>query len=381
MFDDNRIQENGAEIKPPTLKDVSQSGRKRPWRTHKLNGLLLSESYKRLGKEKKAQRCEECGSFLRFGVCQEHSFLQLTGANFCRMRLCPMCGWRKSLLTGFQVRRVCHEANGREKLRWLFLTLTVRNCAADELAATLDKMFAGWKRFVKRKVVENAVVGWFRGLEVTRNNDRHSEWCGTYHPHFHVLLCVRPTFFSRQENYLKQKDWQALWQSALRLDYAPVVDVRAVKPKQIGEVGELDLGQIEAKIKGMEAAVAETAKYVAKSNDYLIYQEYEVKQEGKRRKVVPKFGSGIDEEQTDVAVETLDTALARRRLLGYGGLLKDIWSELAERGEVADAEDEAADLVSVNGAPNGCKCPTCASDLADTMYKWHYGVKNYVAIV
>lgn len=391
MFDDNSILENEAECKPHLLEDVSSAGRKRPWRTHRLNSILLSQSYRRLGQNKKAERCEDCGSLLRFVGCEQHGHLQLTGANFCKVRLCSMCGWRKSLVTAFQVRRVCHEANERENLSWLFLTLTVRNCQADELSGTLDKMFDGWKRFVKRKAFDSAVVGWFRGLEVTRNNDARSIWHRTYHPHFHVLVCVRPSYFKgKSKGYLTQKDWQALWQSAMRLDYDPVIDVRPVKPKsEMSEIGELagiaDLEQAKVRLKALESAVAETAKYATKSNDYLIYEDYEIKYvEGdkgkKREKVVPKFDSGINEAETDEAVSTLDSALSGRRLLGYGGLLKDIWAELADRGEVVDAEDENADLVHVNGTP-GCKCPTCNSELTDTIYRWHSGVKNYVSIV
>lgn len=58
----------------------------------------------------------------------------------------------------------------------------------------------------------------------------------------------------------------------------------------------------------LESAVAETAKYVSKSNDYLIYEDYEIKYiEGDKRKnrekMVPKFDSGINERATYEAKE------------------------------------------------------------------------------
>lgn len=71
-------------------------------------------------------------------------------------------------------------------------------------------MLNGWQRFAQRKVFRSAVVSWFRGLEVTRNNDKRSKWKGTCHPHFQVLICVKPHYFTGT-GYLKQKDWQGLW--------------------------------------------------------------------------------------------------------------------------------------------------------------------------
>ena len=48
------------------------------------------------------------------------------------------------------------------------------------------------------------------------------------HPHFHALLLVQSNYFTT--NYIKQNDWVEMWQKALRVDYAPSVNVKAVKP-------------------------------------------------------------------------------------------------------------------------------------------------------
>jgi hypothetical protein len=67
-------------------------------------------------------------------------------------------------------------------------------------------------------------IGWLKSMEVTRGKD------GSAHPHFHCLMMVKPGYFGK--NYLKQADWGEMWQQSMRLDYAPVVDVRAVKKGQ-----------------------------------------------------------------------------------------------------------------------------------------------------
>jgi plasmid rolling circle replication initiator protein Rep len=57
---------------------------------------------------------------------------------------------------------------------------------------------------------------------VTRGED------GSAHPHFHCLLMVPPGYF-KGKNYLSQANWVQLWRKSMRLDYNPILDVRAVK--------------------------------------------------------------------------------------------------------------------------------------------------------
>ncbi|GAA3332276.1 hypothetical protein GCM10020331_091810 [Ectobacillus funiculus] len=81
-----------------------------------------------------------------------------------------MCTWRRSLKIANQNRQIVELANERQKkLRWIFLTLTIRNVEGKELKQTIDHMMKSWDRFRGYKSVQNAVVGWFRGLEITRN--------------------------------------------------------------------------------------------------------------------------------------------------------------------------------------------------------------------
>ena len=70
------------------------------------------------------------------------------------------------------------------------------------------------------------MMGFLRATEVTRN-----ELMDTYHPHIHVLLFVSPTYFKNKENYISQDEWTELWKKSAKLDYYPIVDVRAIKPK------------------------------------------------------------------------------------------------------------------------------------------------------
>ncbi len=106
--------------------------------------------------------------------------------------------------------------------RWLFVTLTVRNCRITELKETLQWMNKSWQRLSQLKVFP--ADGWLRSTEVTRGKD------GSAHPHFHCLLMVKPGYFGK--NYIKQTEWVELWRKSLRIDYNPVLDVQAVKKGQ-----------------------------------------------------------------------------------------------------------------------------------------------------
>lgn len=83
------------------------------------------------------------------------------------------------------------------KHRWLFLTVTLKNCPIGELRQTLDWMNKSFVRLTKLK--EWPGVGWIKSVEVTRGKN------GNAHPHLHVLLMVEPGYFG--PNYLSQERW------------------------------------------------------------------------------------------------------------------------------------------------------------------------------
>ena len=61
------------------------------------------------------------------------------------------------------------------------------------------------------------------------------------HPHFHALLLVKPSYFTI--NYIKQGDWVEMWAKALRADYSPSVNVKAVKAT-LDEKGRKQLDKV-----------------------------------------------------------------------------------------------------------------------------------------
>lgn len=247
---------------------ASISARDGVWDRHRVDALYVQKMYAlecEFGRY--SDRIEQCSGWLKFGF-NEVNGLVLKQASFCRVRYCAMCQWRRSLLW----KAMMYQTYDRiiqtyPTHRFVFLTLTVKNPAITDLRETLQHMNKSWQRLIKRKEFMSAVDGWVRTTEITRpkdpkdKNKKNKRVCpvtgNTHaHPHFHIILMVKPTYFSGK-NYIKKSRWAELWGDCLRVDYLPQVDVRTVKPKQ----GATD--------DGMRGAIAETIKYATKPDDII----------------------------------------------------------------------------------------------------------------
>lgn len=332
-------QGNDSEV----LRDLDGNGKERDWKGKKKRALLMAEHHAAVEKlAKKAERMYDCGNYLVFKM--KDGRLKLYQAYFCKARLCPMCNWRRSLKIAFQNKKIIEEVNRREKVRWVFLTLTVRNVEGEKLKETMDQMTKAWNNFSRYAKFRKSVKGYFRAMEVTRNWDKDSEWYGTYHPHFHVLLAVPTNYFSK--NYIKQSEWTDMWQRAMKLDYTPIVHVARVKPKS----ESVNLVDVEEKLRQTileQNAIFEVSKYPVKDTDVI-------------------RGNEVTPENIQT-VKDLDKALAYKRLIAYGGILKEIHKEL----QLGDAED--GDLIHIDEDSD-----EVANGALDVMAYWHVGLNNYV---
>ena len=287
------------------LKDIGATGKERPWAEHRGNAELLAWAYEGLRPEK-AARLRTCAPRLLYEVRRDedgHAKMKLHTAWFCRVRLCPVCQWRRSLKIYGQATKVIEaiEQEAPNKYAWVMLALTVRNITGNALSGTLNEMAEAWHRLLKLNAWKHVVLGTMRSTEVTHNLDISSPSYNTYHPHYHVLLCVRKSYF-KSRNYLSKDAWAALWQRAARLPYKPQIWVTRVQGNNA-------------------AALAEVAKYASKPGDYVLPDDI-----------------GMMEE----TVKILDNALHRRRLLAWTGILKEMHAKLG----LDDAE--AGDLVNTD---------------------------------
>lgn len=286
------------------LLDKNKKGKDRNWRGRKILSLKLADIFEDLGYKKSlVERVQTCGDVLRF-IRREDGSLKLYQAYFCKNKLCPMCNWRRSMKYSYQTSRIVDEViKQKPKARFLFLTLTVKNVEGEALNSTISQLTKSFDRLFRRAKVKKNLIGYLRSVEVT-----HNDKTDTYHPHIHVLMMVKSVYFKGKDNYISQKEWGEMWSQSLRVDYIPLVDVRAVK-----ETG-----------KGLKGAILETAKYPTKP-----------------------IKLDIDNKQV---VDDLYNGLYRKRQLGYGGLFKIIKKQLqlddVENGNLVKTSDEENDLSS-----------------------------------
>ena len=225
------------------------SSRDKPWDKHRLTADRVSAIYEEVEFTDYAGRINRCSQMLLFGSVlddQGAKAIRLKSSFFCRVRHCPVCQWRRSLMWKARLGKVLPVIQkDYPKVRWLHLTLAVRNCEITSLRDTLKLMNDAWKRITKLKVYP--AIGYFKSLEITRGED------GTAHPHFHILLMVESGYFGK--NYINQKEWIEIWRKSLRVDYAPTAHVKSIK----------DLSGND----NLLNAIKEVAKYTVKGDDLI----------------------------------------------------------------------------------------------------------------
>jgi plasmid rolling circle replication initiator protein Rep len=318
-----------------------------------------------------ANRMEVCGSWLLFVRERYDVKLKLADARFCKIPNCPMCQFRRALkwrakflelLPGVSEKFPTH--------KWVFLTLTIRNCDLDDLKGTLRHLNEAFNRLSKN--VRFPMVGLVKTVEVTRAWDcydqftgeflgRHgSKWVFQYqqrnntavrlestnevHPHLHVVGLVKSSYFTH--SYLNHSDWVEMWQKALRIDYTPIVNIQAVKNKKLPKPGEFaNNNRLD---NGMISAICETLKYAVKEQDLI--------------------GSNCQDENANSQwLKRITQQLYKTRKVEYRGVLKEIGKELEEAYN-------SDDLITIDED----KEKTKNVDLEELTFTWYQSLKRYV---
>lgn len=285
------------------FKDSSEKGKDRQWKERKINNINLAKAFDEL-EYKISENIFSCAEILRYKQ-QEDGSLKLYQTWFCKNKLCPICNWRRAMKYSYQTSLIVDEAIKRfPKGRFLFLTLTVKNVVGTELNQAMSEMTKAFNRMTRYKKVDKNMLGYIRATEVTQNEERDD-----YHPHMHILIFVKSSYFSGAgDNYLSQNDWTDLWKKAAKLDYTPVVNIKAVKPQSKNEHDP----------NGMKKAILETAKYPVKPMEF-------------------------DSENIEV-VRDLYEGMYRKRLISFGGIFKEIRKELdldnIEEGDLINTSDD-----------------------------------------
>ena len=314
------------------LKDINKNGKENDWKGKKELAMLLADCFLRLSNKpenllirdnliNKYFLMKNCTNYLTFAETTDGG-KKLVDARFCRIRLCPMCTWRRTKKVFAQVSKIIQEINKDKEREYIFLTLTCKNVQANDLKQQIKDLLQSFQKMMNGNArIKKMCKGYFRGLEVTRNNDD-----GTYHPHIHCVICVNKSYFT-DKTYIPQKEWCSTWQHYLNVDYIPVVHIEKASKNY--------------------KSVAELTKYSVKEGDIFLETD----------------------EKTDDNVMTIYNALHRVRLIGMGGIFKEYHKKL----NLEDTNKEDIDLVHTDEKDDD-------SLLTGILlkYQWNIGYKNYI---
>lgn len=315
--------------------------------------LAVAKKLYAVGLYKVSSNIMNCANYAVRVTCPDCGETQHINLLYCRERLCPLCQYKRSLKIKHNTMDIVRRVEEvHSDIQYLFITLTMRNCYAEELQQAISAELAAWEKLTdKRKRFKKICRGYIRTLEVTYNSDNH-----TYHPHLHVIMAVSDNYFCDPNLYLSHNDIAEQWRTAMKLTYRPIIDVRAITKE--GQKVLLDAGEdvnediiikkLNARELQYEHAVSEVCKYAVKFNY---------------------------EKAPAVALKTLYEALHGRRLISYGGIFRLAKQEL----QIPDEENVSPeDDLSV--LENGI-CSSCAgSELMFELLRFDAGASVYSRI-
>lgn len=342
-MDFSRNDDNLQVAVSPEGEVVTLQDERFPWAERKVKTVKLAKLYEKAGYPDYSLRAATCSTWLQYLVSSDGS-KQLSAANFCQLRLCPLCISRRAKRAVYKLNKVMEQVDKEHGAMFLFLTLTVKNVPGNQLGDTLSQMTKAWDRLMKHRHVKAAVKGWFRTIEVTRGDNRWHKDKKTgkmkfrrdegYHPHIHAVLAVLPEYFSRKSDfYISHSEWVDRWQKVLGAEYRPRVRIQTSKAK-----GEYEAGK---------AAAVEAAKYAVKDEDYI--------------------DETLPESRLIEVLKDYTEALYRRRLTAFGGWMK-------EAAKALNAENlDDGDLVHIEE-------DRVREDVAELIevYGWHFGAGDYI---
>lgn len=300
---------------------VKQESMLEKWAEKKSRSLSVSERMKLIGYYGRGERMANCSDVVTYQLCPECGEFHVKRANLCRDRFCPVCSWRLSLQRfGAMSRVMASLQNGYPEYKYSLVTLTVKNCVADELSETMFAMSSAWHLAINQRRVKPSLVGWARSVEITYNQETQE-----FHPHFHCILVTPPQSMT---DYTLLGEWEkACAKKGL---------ITCTKAQNTAEIQAKDGEKL---IK----SILETVKYAVKTDELTNVP-------------LNKFRSLVD-------------GISKKRLFSSGGLIKDYMKKCGVTvAEMENATEESNDLII---------CNKCGAGTIEIIYKWAFGEKRY----
>lgn len=284
------------------------------WAEKRVTKSQISKKMIQAGFERRGWTMAKCGDSMAIEYCQSCGTHHIRSTNLCRDKLCPVCRWRLSLKRYAQMTATMDVlATEYPAAKYAFMTLTVKNCEVSNLRKTLKEMSKAWNRLLQRKIMKNNIQGWARSVEYTYNAKTK-----TLHPHYHVILMLAPKITPDE---LQASKIAHEWETAMRLPYTPIIDIRAIKQGTTGDIS---------------GAVCETFKYTVKDYD-LNQMPLEV------------FGDFVGQT-------------CGLRAMAFGGEIKKIRALLGYTEKDSETIETTEETLIT--------CPKCGTEMQTAIFEW-----------
>lgn len=266
-------------------------------------------------------RVQGCAGELKF-FSLESGEKQVFDANFCHMRLCPMCNGRRELRADDLMKKVMDKVHSDYGAKFVFLRFDFLKSDGSNLREDIKGLVKTWNRFVSYQGVKKVVPGWFRAIGI-RKSVRNGKWNGSYHLSVYAIFSVKQECFKHGGKlYLAQLG--RLWRKVVGADH-----------------------RLFVRIKKTQDDAVKFAACAVRESDFL--------------------NPCLPEKECAKVVRDYTRALRGKKTTEYGGWMKKVAVELgAENLEDGDLVHVGEEIVKEETA-----------DYIET-YCWHYGAEDYV---
>lgn len=281
---------------------------------HRNNNVDIVNKYKNIHQEHTAKNIHLCAYSLYLEKYVNNTTLEMKEKAkplmTCKNKFCANCTYLKSRKVLQQTIKVMEYINNNDiKYVPYHLTLTIKNPSVDDFEKTLKTINNAFRLMFKKTSkykFKNFVLGYQASRETTQSQDAKQR--NELHPHIHVLLLLDQKFYNAKSRSSKLTKIDILkeWNLCLRHYDSNFPESTQIDFKQIktDKTNDANL-QINA--------IAEVSKYPVKLGDLT--------------------------KMSDQHFELLDSVLFNKRLMTFGGIIKDARHKLSLVDEEVGEDD------------------------------------------
>lgn len=278
------------------------------------NNNIIIDKFKNIEEVKTAQNIDCCSSAFYLKTYYEKNLV--AGINqkqkikpfyLCKNKFCSNCCYLRSKKLFVETYKVVENIKVKKNIDFIayHLTLTVKNPTVEDYTNyqnIMNKAFILLMKKSSKYKFKNWVLGYQASRETTQSIQ--AKLRNELHPHIHILLLLKPEFYSDKNRSYKLTQQEILqeWNSCLKHYDPHFPEATQIAFKKIKSKTDIEVLEYGKNVDLQNSAIAEVSKYPVKISDLTLMSTNHF--------------------------EVLNNALFGARLITYGGLIKQVRAEL-----------------------------------------------------